>query len=128
MAGFRVSCMCSMMDKAAKSDFFGPQTQPSWHRYREQCKKRVDAQILHRARLSTIGNQETVSTLHSPKPVAQHTALVRQLPSPPCHRSPVMATAMTAMLCASLGQGPSWDEDRLLVDSGANILPSSVFA
>jgi len=55
--------------------------------------------------------------------VAQHTALVRRVPQQPDMHTPVLATTMAALVCASLAQGPSWDKARLLVDSGSEHLP-----
>ena len=52
-------------------------------------------------------------------PVAQHRAFVRRMPKQPTNQTPVVATTMTALVCASLAQGPAWDEVRLLVDSGS---------
>ena len=59
--------------------------------------------------------------LHTP--VAQHTALVRRVPQHPNSHTPVLATTMAALVCASLAQGPSWDKARLLVDSGSEHPP-----
>ena len=49
--------------------------------------------------------------------LTQHHALVRQMPKQPTNQTPVVATTMTALVCASLTQGPAWDEARLLADS-----------
>jgi len=59
--------------------------------------------------------------LHTP--VAQHTALVRRVPQHPNSHTPVLATTMAELVCASLAQGPSWDKARLLVDSGSEHPP-----
>jgi len=56
-------------------------------------------------------------------PVAQHQALVSQMPKQPTSQTPVVATTMAALVCASLAQGPAWDEARLLVDSGSEHPP-----
>jgi len=56
-------------------------------------------------------------------PVAQYQALVRRMPNQPTSQTPVVATTMAALVYASLGQGPVWDEARLLVDSGSEYPP-----
>ena len=56
-------------------------------------------------------------------PVAQHQAFVRRMPKQPASQTPVVATTMAALVCASLAQGPAWDEARLLVDSGSEHPP-----
>jgi len=35
----------------------------------------------------------------------------------------LIVTCYTALFCASLAQGPSWDEEQLLVDSGSEHPP-----
>ena len=55
--------------------------------------------------------------------MAQYTALVRRVPQHPTSHTLVLATTMAALVCASLGQGPSWDEARLLADSGSEHPP-----
>jgi hypothetical protein len=45
------------------------------------------------------------------------------MPKQPTNQTPVVATTMTALVCASLAQGPAWDEARLLVDSGSEHPP-----
>jgi len=48
---------------------------------------------------------------------------MRRAPQHPNIHTPVLATTMGALVCASLAQGPSWDKARLLLDSGSEHPP-----
>jgi len=59
----------------------------------------------------------------SPRKITTPVALVRRMPQQPTSQTPVVATPMATLVCASLAQGPAWDEARLLVDSGSEHPP-----
>jgi len=101
----------------------GPVTQPSRHRHREQYHDRRTQQSLKRPALVSALQPVLVSSAKLHTPVAQHTALVRLAPQQPNIHTPVLATTMEGLVCASLAQGPSWDKARLLVDSGSEHPP-----
>ena len=92
-------------------------------RHCEQHQNRRAEQAISRAPVVSVRQPVLTSSHKIHKPVAQHTALVRRLPQQPTSHTPVLATTMAALVCASLAQGPSWDEARLLLDSGSEHLP-----
>jgi len=132
MVGFDVSVACaqdpllSTMHSTNQSDqpvTMGPVTQPSRHRHHEPHYDRRTQQSLKRFPLVSTLQPVLVSSAKLHAPVAQHMALVRRVPQQPHMHTPVLATTMAALVCASLAQGPSWDTARLLVDSGSEHPP-----
>jgi len=128
MASFNVSKVCDTLQptsicRQTQSVIIGPTNRPAWHRQLEQYRQRRTAQEVTKVSLmeGRATNPEVV--VMSPRKITtllkQHHALVRQMPKQPTNQTPVVATTMTALVCASLTQGPAWDEARLLVDSGS---------
>jgi len=132
VAGFDVSKVCDTLQPTSicsrtQSVMIGPTNRPAWHRQLEQYRQRRAAQAESRASLmegrATTPKVVVMSPRKITTPVAQHHALVRRMPKQPTSQTPVVATTMAALVCASLAQGPAWDEARLLVDSGSEHPP-----
>ena len=132
MVGFDVSVACAQgplitttpsTNQSDQPVAMGPVTQPSRHRHRAQYHDRRTQQSLKRFPLVSALQPVLVSSAKLHAPVAQHTAFVRRVPQQPDTHTPVLATTMAALVCASLAQGPSWDKARLLVDSGSEHPP-----
>ena len=132
MVGFNVSVSCEQgpldatirpTNPSCQPVPMGPVTQPSRHRHCEQYHNRRTQQVLMRPPIVSdlqpvLASSDKLHTL-----VAQHTALVRQVPRHPNSHTLVLATTMAALVCASLAQGPSWDKAHLLVESGSEHPP-----
>jgi len=128
MAGFNVSKVCDTLQPTSicsrtQSVMIGPTNRPVWHCQLELYRQRRAAQAsLMEGRATTpevvVMSPRKITTL-----VAQHQALVRWMPKQPTSQTPVVATTMAVVVCASLAQGPAWDEARLLVDSGSKHPP-----
>jgi len=132
MLGFNMSVSCAQgplittmhpTNQRNQPVTMGPVTQPSRHRHREQYHDRRIQQSLKRPPLVSALQPVLVSSAKLHTPVAQHTALMRRPPQHPNIHTPVLATTMATLVCASLAQGPSWDKARLLVDSSSEHPP-----
>jgi len=128
MAGCNVSKVCETLQPTficsrTQSVMIGPTNRPAWHRQLERYRQRRAAQAESRASLME-GRATTPEVVVMPPrkittPMAQHQALVRRMPKQPTGQTPVVATTMAALVCASLAQGPAWDEACILVDSSS---------
>jgi len=132
MTGFNVSKVCdtllsTSMCSRTQSVIIGPTNRPAWYRQLERYRQRRAAQAVPRASLmeghATTPEVVVMSPRKITTPVAQHQALVRQMPKQPTSQTPVVATTMVALVCASLTQGLAWDEAHLLVDSDSEHPP-----
>jgi len=111
MAGFNVSKVCDTLQPTSicsqtHSVIIGPSNRPASHRQLEQYRQRRAAQEVTPVSLMEGQAPTLEAVVMSPRKittaVAQHRALVRQMPKQPTNETPVVATNMAALVCASL--------------------------
>ena len=130
MAGFNVSKVFYTLQPTSicsrtQSVMIGATNRPAWQRCRQHRAAQTESQAFLMEGRATTPEVVVMSPRKITTPVTQHQALVRRMPKQPTSQTPVVATTMAALVCASLAQGPAWDEARLLVDSDSEHPPLS---